>query len=164
MNSPASSASAAAASSAAASQAASLHLVCTACGAKNRVPRERLTESPDCGRCGTALMAAQPMDVTAEIYDRVVAGTELPIVVDCWAAWCGPCRSMAPQFEKAAQSMPMVRFVKLDTDAAPQQSARYAIRSIPTLLLFVGGREVARQSGAMPAQAILDWVRRSLPA
>jgi thioredoxin 2 len=143
--------------------AASLHLVCPSCGAKNRVPRQRLSESPDCGRCGAALMATKPMDLSPEVFDRYVAGTELPVVVDCWAAWCGPCRTMAPQFEKAAQALPMLRFVKLDTEAAPQQSARYAIRSIPTLLLFVGGREVARQAGAMPAQAIVDWVRGSLP-
>lgn len=142
----------------------SLHIVCPSCGAKNRVPRERLAESPDCGNCSTPLMAAKPMDVSAEVFDRYIAGTELPVVVDCWAAWCGPCKSMAPHYEKAAGALPEVRFLKLDTDLAPQQSARYAIRSIPTLLLFLDGQEIARQSGAMPAQAIVDWVRRSLGA
>lgn len=146
------------------SQTLSLHIVCPSCGAKNRVPRERLADAPDCGKCGTALMASRPMDVSAEVFDRYVAGTELPVVVDCWAAWCGPCRSMAPHFEKAAEMLPELRFIKLDTDRAPAQSAQYGIRSIPTLLLFLDGKEIARQAGAMPAQAIVEWVRRSLGA
>ncbi|MBO9688868.1 MAG: thioredoxin TrxC [Mitsuaria chitosanitabida] len=142
----------------------SLHIVCPSCGAKNRVPRERLSESPDCGRCGTALMQAKPMDLTPEVFDKFIAGTELPVVVDCWAEWCGPCRMMAPHFQQAAAMLPEVRFVKLDTEAAPQQSARYGIRSIPTLLLFLDGQEIARQAGAMPAQAIVGWVREQLGA
>jgi len=146
------------------SAAAPLHIVCPACAAKNRVPRERLAESPDCGRCGTPLMLPRPADLAPEVFDRFIAGTELPVVVDCWADWCGPCKMMAPQFEQAAAMLPELRFVKLDTEAAPQQSARYGIRSIPTLLLFLDGQEVARQAGAMPAQAIVDWVRRELGA
>ena len=142
--------------------AASLHLVCPSCAAKNRVPRERLAESPDCGRCGTPLMLPRPADLSPEVFDRFIAGTELPVVVDCWADWCGPCHMMAPQFEKAAAMLPEVRFVKLDTEAAPQQSARYGIRSIPTLLLFLDGQEIARQAGAMPAPAIVEWVRKEL--
>lgn len=142
----------------------SLHIVCPSCGAKNRVPRERLAESPDCGRCGTALMQAKPMDLTPEVFDKFIAGTELPVVVDCWAEWCGPCRMMAPHFQQAAAMLPEVRFVKLDTEAAPQQSARYGIRSIPTLLLFLDGQEIARQAGAMAAQAIVGWVREQLGA
>nr|WP_297531015.1 thioredoxin TrxC [uncultured Roseateles sp.] len=142
--------------------AVSLHIVCPSCGAKNRVPRERLGESPDCGRCSTPLMRAEALDLTPEVFDKYIAGTELPVVVDCWAEWCGPCRMMTPQFEKAAAMLPEVRFVKLDTEAAPQQSARYGIRSIPTMLLFLDGQEIARASGAMPAEAIVDWVRKQL--
>lgn len=141
---------------------ASIHLVCPSCGAKNRVPQARLDQGPDCGRCGTPLMLPRPVDLGADTFDRFVAGTELPVLVDCWAAWCGPCRQMAPQFERAAALLPQVRFVKLDTDAAPQQSARYGIRSIPTLLLFKNGQEIARQAGALPAQAIVEWVRQAL--
>lgn len=144
------------------SAAVSLHIVCPSCGAKNRVPRERLGESPDCGRCSTPLMQAQAVDLTPEVFDKFIAGTELPVVVDCWAEWCGPCRMMTPQFEKAAAILPEVLFVKLDTEAASQQSARYGIRSIPTMLLFLDGQEIARESGAMPAAAIVEWVRKQL--
>lgn len=139
-----------------------LHLICPACAAKNRVPRARLGDDPDCGNCGHALMATTPTDIAPELFDRYIAGTELPVVVDCWADWCGPCRTMAPQFEQAAALLPEVRFIKLDTDAAPQQSARYNIRSIPTLLVFLDGQEVARQAGAMPAKGIVDFIRRAL--
>lgn len=151
-----------ASSSTSASATPTLHLVCPVCGAKNRVPRARLADQPVCGQCGQALMATTPRDLSPEMFDRYINGTELPVVVDCWAAWCGPCRTMAPQFEKAAAMLPEVRFVKLDTDAAPQQSQRYNIRSIPTLLLFLDGQEIARQPGAMPAQGIVDFIRRSL--
>jgi thioredoxin 2 len=139
-----------------------MQLVCPSCGQKNRVPDARLTEEPLCGNCGAALMPRTPVALDERTFDRYVQGTGLPVLVDCWAEWCGPCKAMAPQFAAAAEQLPEVRFAKLDTEAAPTLSARHAIRSIPTLLLFRDGKEVGRRAGAMPAAAILDWVRGEL--
>jgi len=141
-----------------------MHLVCPQCGATNRVPIDRLGDAPVCGRCSTALMAAQPVALSDDVLPKFIGGTELPVLVDFWADWCGPCKMMAPQFVAAAQQLPQVRFAKVDTEAAPQASARYGIRSIPTLILFHKGRELARQSGAMSAQDLLRWVRSVVPA
>ena len=136
-----------------------MHLVCPQCGATNRIAPERLQDNPVCGKCAHPLMAAEPVAISDAALPKFLMQTELPVVVDFWAAWCGPCHMMAPQFEAAAQQMPGVRFVKVDSDAAPMASSYYAIRSIPTLLLFHGGREVARQSGVMPASQLLAWIR-----
>jgi len=139
-----------------------MQLVCPACTAKNRVPDERLHDEPVCGKCGAALMAPHPVALDDRTFDPFVRGTDLPVVVDYWAEWCGPCRAMAPQFASAAQQLPDVRFAKVDTEAAPQTGMRHQIRSIPTMVLFHRGQEVGRRVGALTAGEIVHWVRGSV--
>ncbi len=138
------------------------HLVCPQCGATNRLPEDRLDHHPVCGRCGTDLMASRPVALTDEVFDKFIAGTELPVLVDFWAEWCGPCRMMAPQFEQAATLLPRVRLAKVETDGNPKASVRHRIRSIPTLVLYQGGQEIARRSGAMTAGDLVRWVQAML--
>lgn len=136
-----------------------LHLVCPGCLAINRLPSDRLQQSPKCGQCHQALFSAHPVDLNGMSFDKHVSRNDIPVLVDFCAAWCGPCKMMAPAFAQAAQWLePKARLCKLDTEAEPQLSVRFNIRSIPTLILFKGGRELARQSGAMGAQDIVRWV------
>jgi thioredoxin 2 len=141
----------------------SLHLVCPNCNAINRVPAARLAESPNCGQCHRPLFDAHPVALTATTFDRHISRNDLPVLVDFWAPWCGPCKMMAPQFAQAARLLePRVRLAKVDTEAEQGLGAQHGIRSIPTLALFRGGREIARQPGAMGAQDIVAWVRAQL--
>ncbi|ETX15595.1 thioredoxin [Roseivivax halodurans JCM 10272] len=133
-------------------------LACLACGQGNRIPEDRLGASPKCGTCGAPLLPAKPAEVSLDILRKAARMDELPLVVDFWAAWCGPCRMMAPEFAKAAEQMRgRARFAKLDTEAHPDAGRLYNIRGIPLLVAFRGGREIRRQAGVMQAAAIVDW-------
>jgi thioredoxin 2 len=143
---------------------ASFKVVCPHDGAINRVPLARLADGPRCGGCHELLFAAAPVELDDAGFDRHLNQGELPLLVDFWASWCAPCRMMAPAFTAAAKQLePFVRLAKIDTEAVPAVAARYGIRSIPTLILFVRGREVARHSGAFtqPAQ-IARWATEQL--
>ena len=137
-------------------------IACPHCQAVNRVPDERLQDDPNCGRCKQPMVSGEPVELTDATFATVVSKTGLPVVVDFWAPWCGPCRAMAPQFEQAARELKgRALFVKLNSDDNPKTSVRYRIRSIPTVLLFRGGEEYSRLSGAMPARDLVRWVQQA---
>jgi len=138
----------------------SMHIVCPHCVAVNRLPAGRVSEAPKCGKCGRPVFTSHPVELNQSSFHKHISRSDIPVVVDFWAPWCGPCKMMAPQFEQAAKELePTVRFAKLNTDEAQGTAARFNIRSIPTIALFRNGREVARQPGAMSAADIVRWVQ-----
>lgn len=136
-----------------------LKIGCAACGALNQVERERLNNGPKCGKCKQPLFNGEPVELTEANFRAVVERSELPVVVDFWASWCGPCQMMGPIFAQAARELePRIRFAKLDTEAQQALAGRFGIRSIPTLMVFKDGKEVARQAGVLQGPQLQQWL------
>jgi thioredoxin 2 len=138
-----------------------LHISCPACNSVNRVQSERLDDKPLCGQCNQPLFYGKPLELKAGNMQAVLTHTDIPVLVDCWAPWCGPCRAFAPIFEQAAQQLePRIRLAKLNTEEEPEAAGRWGIRSIPSLLLFKGGKEIQRISGALPLPQLKHWLQQ----
>lgn len=136
------------------------HIVCPHCNAINRIPTARLGDAPKCGKCKQALFAGEPVTLSSANFNKHLMNSDIPVVVDFWAPWCGPCQTMAPAFAQAAEQLePNYRLAKVNTEAEQSLGAQYAIRSIPTLALFKNGKEIARQAGAMGVEDIQRWVK-----
>ena len=137
-----------------------LEIVCPHCTAVNRVQSDRLNQGPKCGKCKEDLFAHHPMELTSQTFEKTISRTGIPVVIDFWASWCGPCKMMAPVFQQAAARLePRVRLAKVNTETEQMLASQFRIQSIPTLVIFKNGREVARQPGAMDLNNLLKWIQ-----